>query len=570
MSVRILLVIIWGFFSSNTFAQSSPVDNGIETGGYSSFPVLQCPATNEAMKDFRKKLLDLKKAIKEEANCKGIEADVAGLTTLVTKERDTIMQLITKGQSQGLTKDEQGKVEQYVQQVTEKTSNLVSVLTGNDACFDEDKKGMSLEFITSLIGEGSKILSVVGGPQVGATVQVAGEVITGFLKAMKTIQENRQGYKFKDTEQRMAYANSLCSLFDYRRELNKLIDPYDSVSRLVELENVLKKQVEVLRQNCIECREIIAIVEQSAISAREGKAPEEVTIDDIWAKAFENSVISKAKEIDKLYTRRLGTHTYRSLKTLSWIPLRIRALEDRNLKADLGLEDVLSEMASIEKFMVTEQAGEFLKQLIRESQEWQNKIVNHIIGARYTVSYLKRTYPHITFPEMSYWASPEESYGQILESLDVAREDVSQADRAFIRTYFKDLESLARSMNIATEVATNYCTFFENADWYRSSIRNQCGGKALEAIRMASASFLNYHSLMPSNSEADLSDMPAMAAPVLAADQEVAQDWVESLTRVVDDMTRSSDYVTRQTSTDGGAIIQPLPPVNNDAIIGPN
>lgn len=553
MSLRFTLTILCVLFAANVFAQVPVVDKDVEDSGYSTFPVLQCPATNEALKDFRKKLLDLKKAIKDEAsNCKGIPADVAGLSELVTNQRDEIVGLIAKGQSEGLTEQERGKVESYVQKLTEKTSNLVSVLTGSDACFDEDKKGMSLEFITSLIGEGSKILSIVGGPEVGATVQVASEVITGFLKAMKTIQENRQGYKFYIADQKMAYAGSLCSLFDYRRELNKLIAPYESVERLHELSSVLKKQIEVLRANCPECREIIQAVEEISNQARQSKNPEEIRMDDIWPKPFETSMAAKAREIDKLYTRRLGTHTYRSLKTISWIPLRIRSLEDSSLKADLGLNEIVKEMASIEKFMVTEQAPLFMGQLVKDGRQWKKQLESHITSASYTINMLRMAYPKIVWPKISYWSSTtEEYYGQILESLDIAREFVKPSDRALIKTYFADLESMARNLNISYDVVNNYCTFFDNANWYRNSsnpfnptgIHQVCGGPAIDELRGAALMFTNYKRLMALGS-GELLDAPPL--PAVVAEPVVTQDWVESLTRVVDDMTSHGDYVTRQ------------------------
>jgi hypothetical protein len=547
MNSKLLLSLFVGLFTATTWAQS-PVEKGVEAEGYESFPVLQCPATNEAIKQFRTKLLDLKKAIKSEANCKGIEADVAGLSSLVTKEREDIVALINKGQTQGLTDQEQGKVETYVQNLTEKTSNLVAVITGNDACFDEDKKGMSLDFITSLIGEGSKILAIVGGPEVGATIQVAGEVITGFLKAMKAIQNNRQGYKFKDPEQRMAYAESLCSLFDYRRELNKLIDPYDSVERLQELNTVLTRQIKILRQNCLECRSIINMVENSSVKARETKAEYDITMDDLWPKELETTASVEAKKIDKLYVRKLGTHTYRTLKTLAWIPLRIRALENSSLKADLGLEDVISEMASIEKFMVTEQAGDFMKQLLVESSEWNQKIQMHLMAAGYSVSMLRMEYRYLEIPKPTFnWiTSQDETQGYLLEVLDVAREQVSSADRALIRTYFKDLENLARSLTIATDVAQNYCVFFELADWYKPSIHRQCNGSKLRDLRSAANKYTNYKMLMPSNRDSALAEPVVVESSDVPSEDVVAKDWVDSLTRVVEDMTQVNDYVRRK------------------------
>lgn len=556
MKTRILFAICVGLFTANTWAQTS-ADKVFTSEDSEPVPILQCPLPNGVIKQFRTKLLDLKKAIKSEANCSGIEADVKGLSDMVTKERESIIALINKGQTQGLTDDEQGKVETYVQNLTEKTSNLISVITGKDACFEEDKKGMSLDFITSLIGEGSKILAIVGGPQVGGTIQIAGEVITGFLKGMKAIQNNRQGYKFKDPEQRMAYAESLCSLYDYRTELNKLIEPYDSVERLDELKRVLKRQIQLLRTNCVECRSIILMVESQSAKVREEKSEYEITIDDLFPKELETKASAEVKKVDKLYVNKLGTHTYSSLKTLAWVPLRIRTLENSSLKADIGLEDIVSEMASIEKFMVTEQAGDFMKQLVAESSEWNQQIHMHLMAASYSMYMLKSEYRDLETPKAKFhWiTSQDETFGYSLQALDMAREQVSSADRALIKTYFTDLEKLARNLTIAVDSARNYCAFFEIVDWYKPSIHKHCDGKPLKELRSAANKYTNYRTLMPSNSDAALEsgNEELVAEPVVVMDAregsfdgDIAKDWIDQATRGVENMTEFNNYVRRR------------------------
>ncbi|MCB9073771.1 MAG: hypothetical protein H6623_09125 [Bdellovibrionaceae bacterium] len=525
----------------------SPVDTDIQQKGYKQFPVLQCPATNEAMKQFRKKLMDLKKAIKSEANCSGISADVKDLSTLVTKQREDVVSLISKGQTEGLTSAEQGKVESYVQQVTEKSSNLLAVITGNDACFAEDKKGMSMEFITGLIGESTKVLSILGGPQVGATVQIAGEVINGFLKAMKTIQDTRQGYKFAQADQRIAYADSLCSLFDYRRELDNLIAPYESMNRLQQLKGTLEKQLSILANDCPECAEIITTVHNEIKTSRDASNGAPASVDSIWPKAFEQKIAARATEIDKLYTRRVGTHTYRSLRTLTWIPIRMEALKDSNLKADLGLEDVISQMKSIEDFMVDDQGPSFEKQLIREAREWQQKLVSHVTKANYTLRMLQSSYPNLQLPKIPWASDLPEYYGALLDAMDAAREQINGNDQSLVRTFFADLDSLTRSLNIATEVAGNYCSFFGAANWYRPALRYQCDSAQMKAIQEASAMFTNYRALMPSHKSSlaiPAKDEHRMSAAIPAKNN-YAVDWVDSLTQTVDSMTESGDYVRR-------------------------
>jgi hypothetical protein len=537
-SVKMLILLILSayFLPAHANVDSNLVFFGIED---SSRRVLQCPASNDALKDFRKKLYDLKNSIKSDAeNCKGLRADVDGLADLVTTKRENFINLVTKGQVEGLSRADQNTIENYVSELTIKTSNLISVLAGEDACFDEDKKGMSLDFLTSLIGEGAKILSVLGGPEIAGTVQIAGEVISGFINAVKVINANEQGYNFKKADQRIAYAESLCSLFEYRRELDALMNPYETAERLMLLTNSLNRQLSVLNRSCVECSQLIREVDaETALASRNGLV-EIQEIDEVWSKSFEEKIALRALEIDQLYTKKLGTQTYRALKTRTWLPIRARTVESSGLTADLGLEDVLSEIDNIERFMLDRQASKFISQLTAEAKDWKDKIVYHLMEGEFLLLDLGFGQP---FYEV--WETRRDRVGIILEALETgANEAKDSRKKSVVKTFFRDLERLSKSLNVAVDVAQKYCAFFENSGWYNTQIMDTCASNRLQNLSEDAVLYTNYRLLMPSYKGPEFVKRPVDPY----AEVEVSADWVESLTLSVNDMMKKPNYVVRQ------------------------
>lgn len=533
-----LISVLFSFVAAHAVDRSLlPFE--IDEKSASRFAVLQCPASDEALKDFRTKLLKLKTAIKKEANCDGISQDIEGLANLVTEDRDKFLTLISKGQVEGLTTPEQKSIETYVSNLTIKASNLLSILSGNDGCFDEDKKGQSTEFIASLIGEGAKVLSVIGGPEIGGLASIASGVITGFSNAVKVIQENTQGYDFSVDDQKLAYADSLCALFDYRRELDNLMYPYDTTSRLNDLIGALNQQLSKLNRSCSECEDIIRRVDEQTALATANGLIELTSVDQVWTPEFEEEISLKALAIDDLYVNKVGTHTYRALKTRSWLPIRARSVESSALTADLGLENVLSEMDNIERFMIDNQAGSFLKQLVKDVKEWRGKINTFFfIEGEYLAMDLR-----FYIDEVSIWSSTTmDHYGAILEALEKGAERSKDSRaKARVRSFMANFRLLSQGMNVAVDVANRYCVFFENSNWYRSGVVRQCPNSNLETLANEALMFTNYQLMMPS-----YADLPRPKLEV--SDVEITTDWMDALSRSVKDMTKQPNYVQRQTS----------------------
>jgi hypothetical protein len=586
---RSLLFIYLILQSTLSFALTKPgTDPNSRSKTTQQYPILQCPATNEVMKDFRKKIMELKTSIKAEAQCAPIQANVGKLSDLVTKDREGFLKLISQGESQGLSTADMQTVQNYVSDLTTTTSDLFNVLSGNDACFAEDKQGTSLSFITSLVGEGSKILALVGGP-VGGTVSVAANLITGFLNGMEQVKKNRRGYKFEVTDQRIAYAETLCSFFEYRRELDNLLNPYESISNLTNLSDLIDQQLNVLYKSCPECAAMIDTVDAQIALGND-------TTTALWTDAFEKNLIISAEAIDKTYTRKLGTHTYRSLKTRTWIPERVAALQSTQLKADLGLQDVLGQMVDIENFLLDRQVGYFLDYLSKDAVHWRRSMLQQVSEGRQLVSALKLDLIKVngidTFPETYYEAygynwemdaylDTDKFYkyvGAVIETLDSAKTHLNINDRAKVNSYFKKLDDLTRGLKVSVDVVDNYCTFFALANWYSPNISAQCEAPSMNQMKMDVAEFT---SMSPNIMLTNISPLPAQLAPTevsAAADltpteqekiapgravdltgsgqtvqattadanaSNISFDWVQSLTQSVRSMTKDPKYVIR-------------------------
>lgn len=579
MRKGILLFCLSTFVTTASYAQQQ---------SFEQFPILQCPATNEVMVDFRNKLLDFKRHIKSEANCEPIRVKVEDLTDLVTQGRDNFLRLTTKGQIQGLSSRDLLDVESYATKLTTTTSDLIAVITGNDACFAEDKQGLSLSFITSLIGEGAKVLSLVGGPT-GGTISLAANVITGFLKGMDEVRKNKIGYKFENFDQRVAYANTLCSFFEYRRELDSLLNPYDSISTLENLQVVIESQITALSSSCPECAVVIDKVNLKILAGAN-------TPDTLWTEAFEKEIILDAEAIDKLYTRKLGTHTYRSLQTRSWLPQRIQALQNTQLKADLGLQGVTTQMFDIERFLLNSQVPGFLDRLVYEGELWRNELVKQILKGHELLFDMEQPLLNVpnadwqpTAPLLLYYdieansringryAGSKEFYDyvkNVMESLELAQSKADKNGKAAIRTYFRQLDDVNRNLKISVDLMDNYCTFFGLADWYlRPEVSERCESQRMKVMRqdvaqvMAASPTATANLVTPLPAQLPSTDVPAvadlpenerdnvtvtqeLAQPVQATTQDayvenITPNWAESLTLSIQGMENDPHYFDR-------------------------
>lgn len=533
-------------FTFSSFSMDRNLEHyGVSEESAKRNPIVQCPASDSALKDLRKKLLDLKVSISKKAKCSGFRSEAStsidGLADLITTDRDNFLNLITKGQVEGLSESDSQSIQNYITNLTVKSSNLLSILSGEDACFDEDKKGQTADFITSLIGEASKVLSVIGGPQIGGLVSIASNVITGFSEAISIINENKVGYDFSVPEQKIAFADSLCALFEYRRELDNLMNPYETTERLEQLMASVNKQLSKLQKNCVECAALIAKVDARTANATDDGVLEIEKVDQIWSPRFEQNIALEAKKIDQLYTNKVGTHTFKALKTRNWLPLRIRAVENSALVADLGLLDVLIQIDNVERFLVDRQAGKFLDQMIKDSETARYNVDRYLSDEASSLAYELEVMPEEFWT--GNWTKAEEAYEIYLEGLQVASRSKDRLVRSKLKSFAASFVLKSKTLNATIDVSQNYCKFFENSNWYRGNIPSKCPNKALVRI---SEDALFYTNLLINYFPEYRGDISLPESTSQTAGMQMSVDWIDSLRSSIDDMSRRSDYVVRQ------------------------
>lgn len=574
MKSLILLILLPLLLATTTMAADVPVSEDTKNKGYAEYPVLQCPKTSDQMKNILKRVNTLKDSIKKDANCKSTEDDtIAGtkkLSALVGDQRKEFLALMQKGQSEGLNDQEQNKIQTYVSNLMTTTDTLVKVLTGNDGCFKEDKKASSLSFITSLIGESSKILSLIGGPAIAGTVAIASNVVTGFLEGMKSIQENRVGFRFDQYEQREAYSESLCSLFEYKKEMRSFLFPQNTIQSLKKLSSTLAKQLEILMANCPECNEIASRV-KSLESAGKPRS-------EIWSKSFEEDIKRLAAEINKKYVRPLGTHTYRSLRTTAWINERIAALNDNTIQADLGLQQVVTQIADIETFMVEQQSSTFFYYQIEDARKNYDELLARMSGiSGRLLRELNQPFPPLK-SKSAYFVGDTNASESYMIGLNDAYDLVDRIGRARIEALVEQIDSSMSKAVVSAGVIDRYCSFFLNARWFNRTIERECENPSYKQLRKNIYTLLDHRLLLSTippaadlerTMSADENNiLPATAAPmtvpggsiqsdtapptivkqgpkVSAKQKKLAADWTESLEKMVDDWTKNPEYIRR-------------------------
>lgn len=537
---------------------SMPVSESVQENGYSNYPVLNCPQANEFSQNMLTKLQELKAAIKKEANCENVETDISSLSQLVTKDKDTFLQLVTKGANGGLTDTESDTVKNYVSTLTSTTSSLLQVITGNGACFDEDKKANSLSFISSLIGEGSKLLSILD--PTGGTIAIAGNVLSGFIKGLENIK--KVGYNFKEHEQRAAYNEALCALYDYKKEFDQYLYADTQIKRLLYLDYLLESQIRVVTDNCPECSDLqVRIASLNDRMLRQG----DLTLVEDWPEVEEQDFASAAESINDLYTKDLGTYVYRSSKSRRWIKYRVETLKNAHFEADLNIQYALEQLEDIENFMISRQAPKFLKYEIQLANKLKSELINLVImeGSQFmhqAIRELKMAPPQDLFNSGANGLGHPMALMDtgdifpILNYLERSLNKYSRAqDKARLMTFLGQTDRAIKKFVSAAQNSIRYCNFFMYSQyWYPHSVANVCEGSSwgstgieplaqeLQIIAEGQERSLRIFrdNLGQFGSEWEKKDF------IIEQNKEHTLDWIDSLSLVIESMLENPELVT--------------------------
>lgn len=463
------------------------------TGGFTGYSVVQCPRADEFSSDFLTQLQQLKNSISSEANCEPVSVNVDSLSDLVTTGQGQFRELIQKGTTQGLSERESETLRGYVQNLTTTTASLLQVLSGNDACFEEDRQLNSLSFISSLISEGSQIMGILDPS--GGTVAVAGSLLSGFLDGLQDIQE--VGYDFTQHENRVAYNDTLCAFYNFKQEFNQYLFAETQVRRLQEVNALLERQLRRTTANCVECTTLQQSVEQSA------RNNEQFGFDSNLGLFIETDVDQWASDIDSNYGIEMGTRTLQTARAQQWVGYRIETLRNASFQADLNLQHSLQLMDDIENFLIEREAPKFLSVLIAQARDEEDDLFDHI--SRTAFGQIIQLYDYLGEEELpSRWIMTGrggtkfpvaiETYEELfpllnhLEELALRlrrssdRNDLVQ--RAGLMSYLDSVDYEMIQVVSALQLAVRYCDFFlYSQQWYNSSISSVCEGSRIRATR---------------------------------------------------------------------------------------
>ena len=188
---------------------------------------LRCPSINQDESAMIARLQTLRDTIQTTANCKALSEGFKGLENLAGSSRSEFLALIEKSRTGVvLTEAESKKMVDYVEKATLKSASLAIMLSDSKQCLEEKDTSQYLMAISSLVNEGSALLSTVAGPW-GAAIGIGGKVVAGLIQGVSRFIQSMPGYNFKDKKQWTGYVETLCLFHNQQDEINALIHPED-------------------------------------------------------------------------------------------------------------------------------------------------------------------------------------------------------------------------------------------------------------------------------------------------------------------------------------------------------
>jgi hypothetical protein len=443
-------MLLFLFATLGAFANSSsPLDP--------SAKLLQCPTVPEAYGKLLTQVQVLKTKIKKDAACEPVQKAAASLENLLGDRRKDVAQLIEKSKREPLSDFENGIVRNYVEDMTGKVFSVVELLDRNNSCFAEDRKKFSFSDLSALTLDATALAQMVGGPW-AMPISLGGQALAGVFRGMNLLVKNRRGFEFEDIEQRQSFATSLCTYFNYRRDMESLLDPPVRKRELLKAQASLSRQLDEINRNCPECSEV-----------RDSRG---------------NLRMQTVLKVDSLYMLPIGSFTVRAQESLKWINKELeRTAETEAPGTELG-RDFLSEVqADVDRFFFEEEAPQFLSFQLNRSVELMREFR---ITVRSEGELLLRQIAAtgIVLDTNSTFRMNESELLNLIESQRAALQ--SKGERQMIS---RIVDHQRRSVRLYERVRSsltvhqNFCEFFEKAGFYGRSIGGACQNRAATDLR---------------------------------------------------------------------------------------
>lgn len=425
------------------------------------FKLLRCPAVPQAYTQLLTELSVLKTAIKRDAACSPVQAEVQSLESLIGARRSAVVELIKRNKTEPLQERELNEVRSYVEDVTKKVFATAELLDRNKNCFSEDNQAMGLSDLASITLDATALAKTVAGPW-SAPIAIGGQALAGIMQGLDKVVKSRRGYDFNKLEQRQSYVQSLCTYYNYRQDIENLLFPAQRVAQLRGLDFALKTGLNGVVQSCPECRQINDLTKQPSSTPGSNGAINEL-----------------ASSADSAYRLPLGSITVKTISSLSWVRGELNRIAEE-MEGDMNIgRDLVSEIkADIDQFLFDKEAPRFIR--------FQNKKALDLYQdfRSYTVSEAQSLI----------MAAGSASSGLVAGSLyDMNEMDIINRVRSLkaplvasrqdnLVSRLVDFERRATDLlartRLAMDVQATYCQFFRKAGLYNSGIQYACEGSS--------------------------------------------------------------------------------------------
>jgi hypothetical protein len=422
-------------------------------------PIAQCPAIGDEYEALLTKLDNIKTSVRDGANCANVALKVQTLQDLLTTEREKILKIVEQGQTQALTPQQTEQVKNYAEEITKKVAALNDLFTGSNKCFRDDNAESSLASMSGFVSEAANLVGSLSGPW-GTPIALAGHVVAGFMTGMDKVMKSRAGFDFSKPDSWKNYVQNLCTFHNYRDQVEHLLNPKARIAQLQSLKSQLDTQISALSARCEECQTIERTFDSQSVNS-----PEVQRADQRFAKPY-------------------GTYMLYSIGIRRWVATEIVRVEkeSRSFWADVSGRHVLSQArADLEQFLVNRETPRFLNyqlgQSMRDFGTFQGFALQE---GRALQGQFQAINPNImTVNVRNYFTDPVEMFKALVIS-PLRWELVPGQQAAELKdswTSYRDRSiSRLRDAEMSLNVVQGFCSFFRQAGYYNSAVKQACTG----------------------------------------------------------------------------------------------
>lgn len=468
--------------------------------------VLRCPAVPPAYVKMLTDLNTLKATIKKDAACEPLNKEVESLTGLIDQPRQNLTDLLKRvKETQTLDELDMETVRNYVESVTKKVFSLAELIERNEQCFSADEKKFTLSSLASITLDATNLAQTLSGPW-SLPVAMGSQILIGIMRGLDQVVKTK-GYDFTALEQRQSYVQSLCSYYNYRKDIEHHLFPKRRVNQLTQLRSSLDRNLSNLIRSCESCAKIVDL-------SRNPSTPGNMEV-----------ISNAADTANKRSAKPLGTYTVQTLNSLRWVAKEIeRVNSDLDDHGSIGRDLVSETKADLDQFLFEKEAPRFVQFQFEKAQSLHGDFSSYL--RKEGSALLIAAWPHVKGKyDFSTWYRMSDV--ELMKAVLGVLPDVSHAGNSTlgyrIRSFEQKATDLMERTFLAADVHLSYCVFFQKAKLFYQPLQTACENprvatlvkqlKALEELR----------------EEEDHS----ISAILAVKDQDLSVDWADAMKKLM-------------------------------------